>query len=294
MQLHNQTILRRQGNKGKLLPWLLPCFPAQITSLIEPFAGTLAVALAMLRSHRCSYCFCNDQDQEVVNLWYVLREAKPELLDALLATPYHEQIFAQFRKTLPTDPVWRAARYLYLSNFSYLGDGTTLRFGQTHDRRRLLAALDAFQAETLSAVQFLCGDFRAVFSKLALRPGRERAQAFVYNDPPYVGTQSSYTGFTLQDLQDLLELNLASGLRFALSEFASAPVLALLADYPVSIYRFPERRVLSTRAQEILVYAGYELSPPQLALFAEDIQKPPPPQHLTASPLACATKTQNE
>ena len=41
-------MLNRIGNKSKLLPSLLPLFPAGATTFIDLFAGSLSVSFAML------------------------------------------------------------------------------------------------------------------------------------------------------------------------------------------------------------------------------------------------------
>lgn len=138
MTLNNNTILRRQGNKGNLLQPLFRAFPDMVT-LIEPFAGTLAVSLHALRTGRAEKCIVNDIDNEVFNLWQVLRDSRDALVDALEITPSHAGIFHAWKTIIPDDPVWRAARLLFQSNFSFLGSGDTFRVsGRGHDREILL------------------------------------------------------------------------------------------------------------------------------------------------------------
>lgn len=275
-RLHNDSILRRQGCKGKLLQPLFQAFPAMVT-LIEPFAGTLAVALYALHTGRAEKCICNDLDSDVFNLWQVLRDSKEELIDALLITPSHAAIFNEFKHDIPPDKIWRAVRLLYLSNFSFLGSGDTFRCsGRGHDRGILLTRLRQFCEEDLNRMQFLSCDFRDVLSQVALRtyssePWRgknERLTSFVYCDPPYLGRDGNgYAGFTEHDLRDLLTLLIDSGLRFAVSEFASPDVLALVQEYPdLSVHPLGERRALNNRNTEILIL-NYEPTPRQTALF---------------------------
>lgn len=278
MRLHNDSILRRQGCKGKLTPTLLDAFPSNITTFIDMFAGTMAVSLSMLHAGRCEKCICNDIDGEVVNLWQVLRDCKQDLLDALVITPSHADIFQEFKESIPGDPVWRAVRLLYLSNFSYLGGGDTFRVsGRGHDRAILLDRLRAFCEEDLNRMQFLSCDFREVLGRVALRtykqePWRgknERLTCFVYCDPPYLNRDGTgYAGFTEHDLRDLLSILTASGLRFAVSEFGSPDVLAIVNDFPgLRVNEFGERRALKNRNTEILI-TNYAVAPRQPNLFA--------------------------
>jgi DNA adenine methylase len=248
-----------------------------MTTLIEPFAGTLAVALHALHTGCAEKAIVNDLDNEVVTLWYVLRDEKQALIDALLITPSHANIFEYFRNTTPESPVWKAVRLLYLSNFSFLGGGDTFRIsGRGHDREILVTRLREFCERDLNRMQFLSCDFREVLGKVALRtyesePWRgknERLTCFVYADPPYLGRDGNgYTGFTEGDLRDLLTMLVDSGLRFAVSEFASPDVLRILADFrDVTTFTLGERRALNNRNTEILI-VNYEPTPRQPALF---------------------------
>lgn len=68
-------ILRRLGNKKKLLPKLLPLFPNH-SIYVEPFFGTGSVFFG---KPKAKYNILNDLDSDVYNLFQVVMRKKEEL-----------------------------------------------------------------------------------------------------------------------------------------------------------------------------------------------------------------------
>ncbi len=129
-------MLRRLGNKSRVLPKLLPLFPDNITTFIDMFMGSGAVTFAMVE--RCKYVISNDKDNDVFNLFMMVKERKDELLDALTMMPVHESLMKHWRKTEEHDPIWQAVRFLMRSNFGYMGKPETLHFAQSNNKKNLL------------------------------------------------------------------------------------------------------------------------------------------------------------
>lgn len=110
----------------------------------------------------------------------------------------------------------RAVRFLVLSNFSLYGKMDTLRLGCTNPKATLLEALEPSR-RYMGDAYFTCCDFREFFGKLE---GGMGERAFVYADPPYLGTVDTYShSFAEADSEALFDTLQASGLRFAMSEF---------------------------------------------------------------------------
>jgi DNA adenine methylase len=258
-------MLRRLGCKKKLLPRLLDLFPAKVGTFIDLFMGTGAVTFAM--QDRADFVFSNDNDAEVFNLFMVAKDRRADLLDALAMMPVHESLFQYWRHAQEPDPVWRSVRFLMLSNFGFLGGGVALRCLSGHDRETLRKEIDGLQ-DTLDKTMFLCCDFREVLNKVSFRhPEREKPMAFIYADPPYLGTGNNYqNGFTEQDTADLFRILVESGMRFALSEFAHPVVMELVNVYKLHVTYLGERRTLKNRQTELLI-TNYEPHPRQPSLF---------------------------
>lgn len=90
-----------------LAPWIISHFPAHIT-YVEPFGGGGSVLLRKTRS-KCEVY--NDLDEDVVNLFRVLRDAAAtlKLCDLLEMTPFGRMDFRAAYE-LTDDPIERARR----------------------------------------------------------------------------------------------------------------------------------------------------------------------------------------
>ena len=259
-------MLNRRGNKSKLLPSLLPMFPANVVTFVDMFCGSLAVSCAML--NRAKYVISNDADRDVSNLYQVWRDKPAELAAALEVVPYHSDVLRRFREQPETDDLWRAVAFVYRSNFSFLANGETLKFGASHSRQIALNAIrDGFAA--ISRIQFMSADFRDVLNRIAWRRPSDTRGAFVYCDPPYVNTNCATYGaapWTEQDTVDLFALLTESGLRFAISEFDGAFVRDLAAQHGLTVTTLGERRNIMNRKTEILI-TNYAPQPQQASIF---------------------------
>lgn len=264
-------MLRRLGNKTRLLPKLLELFPEHITTFIDMFMGSGAVTFAMV--DRAKSCLANDKDNEVFNLFLAVKEHKEELIQAISTMPIHETLWKYWKTQNENDCVWRASRFLLYSNFSYMGKGETLLFEAINQPKKALLSQVDNVFEKAKHVKFLCCDFRDVLKKISWKKetfGHKayyREESFIYADPPYIGTDDNYhESFTEQDTQDLFELLTGSGIRFAISEFDNPFILDLAEKHGLKITELGERRNLKNRRTEILI-TNYEPVQKQPSLF---------------------------
>jgi len=237
---------------------------------IDMFLGSGAVAFAMV--NRCKYIIANDNDDEVFNLFMVVKERKDELIQALQLMPVHESLFKHWKTHHEYDNVWKAVRFLLLSNFSYLGKGDMMHFGQSNSKEIILEHLSK-TFEYIQYIKFMCADFRNVLGKVSFRkaqwdrPLDAKTQAFIYADPPYLETGNNYQEcLTEQGTQDLFEILVNSGIRFALSEFDNPFVLNLAKEYHLHVTVLGERQTLKNRRVEILI-TNYEPVRSQIELL---------------------------
>lgn len=264
--------LRRLGNKARLLPQLLSFFPDTITTFIDMFMGSGTVTFAMV--NRCKYIIANDNDENIFNLFMVIKERKKELLDALAMMPIHESLFNHWKVTQEDDPIWKAVRFLMLSNFGYLGMSETLAFDSLcNSKNELLSAVSEVFAKLMN-VQFMCCDFRKVLPKIHWRlkdfgrTANYKERAFIYADPPYLNTNHNYAhGFTEADTADLFDILVHAGIRFALSEFRHPLVMALAEEHGLHVTSLGERHNLKNRREELLI-TNYDPQRKQQELFA--------------------------
>jgi DNA adenine methylase len=118
----SRPLLRYLGSKWRLAPWLLQQLPAH-EIYVEAFGGGGAL---LLRKPRCRTEVYNDVDQQLVNLFRVLRspDLAAEFVRQVQLTPYaRDEYFAAHE---PTDePVESARRLLIRSHMGHGSRGTS-------------------------------------------------------------------------------------------------------------------------------------------------------------------------
>jgi len=240
-------ILRRLGNKSALAETIQKYFP-QHSIYIELFFGAGGM---FFNKPKSKFNICNDIDEDVINVFKVVKEKKAELINEIETTPVHDSIYKSYKKEKGGTDVQRAARFLYLSNYSYMGSGS-LRFGADYSVKNLLSNCRLICFDDFD-VKFMNTDFRNVLDKIAWRNNEEKDKAFIYADPPYLGTSGNYDSFSEKDTEDLFRLLCNCKIRFAISEFNHPLVMELSKENNLNVHVIGERNNLRNRRTEILV-----------------------------------------
>lgn len=242
-------ILNRLGNKTRIAQDIIQHFP-QHRTFIDMFFGAGGI---FFNKPLADYNFCNDIDDDVFNLYFVLQTAKDELIEAIEIMPVSESLLHYWNDNKETEPIRKAVRFLMLSNFGYMGKPNSLHFSQNGGCKKtsILSKVEA-TFKYLKTARFMSVDFRKVLSKINFRD--DEHEHFIYADPPYIGTDNNYSqSFTEQDTKDLFELLVNSGIKFAISEFDNDFVMSLANDYKLNIITIGERQNMKNRRTEILV-----------------------------------------
>lgn len=243
--------LRRIGNKTKLADKIVSYFPENIHVFFDLFFGTGAISWKMV--DRAKYIIANDLDNDIFNLWMVYKFKKDELINELKSIPYHQSIFNFFKENTELNDVLKAARFLYLSNISFLGQSDMMCFGSHNDLSNTINNLIKFK-DIPDNIQFTNMDFRKVIESTHFRHVKNYKASFIYADPPYFKTKNNYSNsFTKQDTIDLFEMLVASGLKFAISEFNNPFIIELSNQYNLVINEICTRQSLKKRSTEILI-----------------------------------------
>jgi DNA adenine methylase len=245
-------ILRRLGNKQKLAKEIQQYFPPH-KIYIEPFFGAGGM---FFNKPKAKYNIVNDLDSDVFNLFQVVMNQKEELEKAFYIMPIHSDLLEYWKQNEETDPIKKALRFLFLSNFTLFGTGESLRLrGGDNAKSELLKLIDP-TFNFLKNTQFANYDFRKFFKSIEYKNDE-----FIYNDGPYLDTIDNYSNsFTEQDSFDLFEANQNTGSKWAMSEFNHPFILEQAKERNLNVITIGERQNLKNRRIEILV-TNYETHP---------------------------------
>ena len=258
-------ILRRRGNKKKLAKKLQAYFPPH-KIYIEPFFGAGGM---FFNKPKAKYNIVNDLDSDVFNLFQVVMNQKEELEKAFYMMPIHSDLLDYWKENKETDPIKKAIRFLFLSNFTIMGSGSGIRIGASGGTNKNLVEnnIDA-TFDKLKNVQINNCDFKRFINSISFddrKTPTETNQTFIYSDPPYLETVDNYSNsFTTTDSSDLFDSLQKTGCKFAYSEFNHPFILQQAKERNLNVHIIGERQNLKNRRIEILV-TNYELN--QLKLF---------------------------
>lgn len=186
--------VRYPGSKFRLASWLLKWFPEHDT-YVEPFCGSASV---LLRKKRARQEVINDRDEELVNVFRVLRDPaqSARLINLLSLTPFSRVEFEVCR--LPTDdPVERARRTVARSFMGFSSTSVNDPSDGFRSRCYKCRVSDAGSWRTfpdslyavvdrLQGVVIECEPWEKMLSR------HDHADVLYYLDPPYV--RSTRTG----------------------------------------------------------------------------------------------------
>jgi len=188
MNKPTRPVLRWHGGKWKLASWIISHFPKHRV-YVEPFGGAASVLLRKKRSYAEVY---NDLDDELVNLFSVLRSPRAgDLIRALMLTPFARREFLDCYE-IASDPVERARR-LIVRSFMGHGSGapfrrpTGFRANANASGKHNTAAEWAGYPESLALiVERLRGVVIEAADAIGVMERADRADTLHYVDPPYL------------------------------------------------------------------------------------------------------------
>ncbi len=257
-------ILKWVGGKRQLLDQIVPLIPEH-TTYYEPFVGGGAV----LFHTQPKRAVINDSNEELINIYQVIKEQPEELIRLL---DHHKENNSQeyFYEIRSLDrsretyagitPVERAARIIYLNKTCYNGLFRVNRAGEFNAPWGRYKNPNITNETTIRAISgylnrakvtVLCGDYREALKGI-------RKGSFVYLDPPYMplSSSSSFTGYTAEgfgpqqqiELKRQCDLLDKRGIRFLLSNSCCDFIEDLYRDYIVE--RVSAKRAINAKADK--------------------------------------------
>ena len=114
-------ILRRLGNKQKIAKDIQKHFPLH-RIYIEPFFGAGGMFFNKPKAHNN---LLNDNDSEVFNLFRIVSNNMEDLESEFIKMPYSQDLLNYWLNNNEENPILKAQRFIFLSNYVLHGKGTT-------------------------------------------------------------------------------------------------------------------------------------------------------------------------
>ncbi len=124
------TPLRYPGGKASLLTYIekfIESNKISVQTIIEPYAGSAAISIGLLRKNIVSRSFINDSDQMVYAFWKTVMNNNQELIEMIDSVQVNLDTWFNYRKYLMENPlsVYNekevAMAFLFLNRTSYSG-----------------------------------------------------------------------------------------------------------------------------------------------------------------------------
>jgi DNA adenine methylase len=217
-----------QGSKRNLAVHILKFLPNQIERLVEPFAGTGAISVAVAANQNTQNFWLNDLNQPLIELFKLIIENPIDIADAYAdiwndqhsdSIGHYFEVRTKFNQT--NDP----KLFLYLlarcvkGAVRYNSEGL---FNQSPDKRRKGTQPTTMRKNIEGVSQLLKG--KCQFTKLDYRQTLAQVQDgdFVYMDPPYQGVCGNrdsryFSGIDFEDFVLAIEQLNKRGIAFAVS-----------------------------------------------------------------------------
>lgn len=212
--MKQRPVLRWHGGKWILAPWIISHFP-QHRVYVEPFGGAASVLLRKPRAYAEIY---NDLDDDVVNLFRVLRSDRADdLIRQLRLTPFAATEF--FEAYGPADDGVERARRLIVRSFMGFGSNGVHKktgFRSNSNRSGTTPAHDWANypnslAATIDRLTGVCVLNRDAAEVMA---AHDAPEALHYVDPPYMmGTRTDALADYAHELTDGQHVDLLRFLR---------------------------------------------------------------------------------
>lgn len=207
MAIPTRPMLNYYGGKWNAASWITSHFPKH-EIYVEAFGGAASVLITKVP---VALEILNDLDDEIVNLYRVLRDEGAELKRLCELTPFSRIEYSKAREGT-SNPIEQARRTIIKSYFG-IGDSISNKTGFRTSRKSNTSASGSWRTYTLAMgalvnrlkyVTIEHSDYKTLLRKY------DSEETLFYLDPPYVhsmrSSKDSYKHeFSNQDHADLLE-----------------------------------------------------------------------------------------
>ncbi len=223
-------IVKWVGGKRQLMFELLKNMPENYNRYFEPFIGGGALFFELQPQNG----YISDMNEELINLYSVVRDDVYELIEDLGKHEVSKEYFLEIRNIDRTEKyaelssIERASRFIYLNRTCFNGMYRVNSQGQfnvpfgNYKNPRIVDAENLINcSKLLKNTEIYCADFSEILNKV-------QKGDFVYFDPPYVplNETSSFTSYT----KDGFDLDMQFKLRDVCDELDSKGVMFMLSN----------------------------------------------------------------
>ena len=223
-------IVKWVGGKRQLMFELLKNMPETYNRYFEPFIGGGALFFELQPQNG----YISDMNEELINLYTVVRDDVYNLIDDLNKHEISKEYFLKIRNLDRTEKynklsdLQKASRFIYLNRTCFNGmyrvnsqGQFNVPFGDYKNPRIVDAGNLINCSNLLKNTEICCADFSEILNKV-------QKGDFVYFDPPYVplNETSSFTSYT----KDGFDLDMQFKLKDVCDELDSMGVMFMLSN----------------------------------------------------------------
>jgi len=192
------------GGKSQLIEQFSPYFPKKINRYIEPFVGSGAVFLHVMKNYKPKEAIISDVNEELINAYIVIRDDVERLIVELKQHKEYHQLngktyFLEIRKVdvdkLP--PLEKAARFIYLNKTCFNGLYRVNSSGKFNVPMGSYKNPDIVQEDRLREVSKILQNVKISVMSFEKITALAKKGDFIYLDPPYYPLKKgSFTTYT--------------------------------------------------------------------------------------------------
>ena len=223
-------IVKWVGGKRQLMFELLKNMPKSYNRYFEPFIGGGALFFELQPQNG----YISDMNEELINLYSVVRDDVYNLIDDLNKHKVSKEYFLKIRNLDRTEKynklsdIQKASRFIYLNRTCFNGLYRVNSQGQfnvpfgNYKNPKIVDAENLINcSKLLKNTEICCADFSGILNKV-------QKGDFVYFDPPYVplNETSSFTSYT----KDGFDIDMQFKLRDVCDELDNKGVMFMLSN----------------------------------------------------------------
>lgn len=177
-----KPFLRWAGGKSWIVKHLRPLLSeCSFVNYHEPFLGGGAVFFSLTHHGRM---FLSDSNRELIETYVSIRDNVDEIISLLRKYPNEKDFYYNLRDSLPTSPLEKSARFIYLNQTSFNGIYRVNFQGKYNVpygyRNKIVLNENVLRKASakLQGAELMCCDFGLTLSRIGKGD-------FIFIDPPY-------------------------------------------------------------------------------------------------------------